>query len=90
MKGSGMPIKIPVVDMVEIGAGGGSLARVDELGRVTVGPDSAGADPGPACYGQGGRGAAVTCCWDDSTPTILRADICLLILKLRTMLCIRL
>jgi len=60
MKGSGMPIKIPVVDMVEIGAGGGSLARVDELGRVTVGPDSAGADPGPACYGQGGQGAAVT------------------------------
>lgn len=60
MKGSGMPIKIPVVDMVEIGAGGGSLARVDELDRVTVGPESAGADPGPACYDQGGQGAAVT------------------------------
>ena len=60
MKGSGMPIKIPVVDMVEIGAGGGSLAQVDELGRVTVGPESAGADPGPACYGQGGQSAAVT------------------------------
>ena len=60
MKGSGMPIKIPVVDMVEIGAGGGSLASVDELGRVTVGPESAGAEPGPACYDHGGQGAAVT------------------------------
>jgi len=60
MKGSGMPIKIPVVDMVEIGAGGGSLASVDELGRVTVGPESAGAEPGPACYGRGGQDAAVT------------------------------
>jgi len=60
MKGSGMPIKIPVVDMVEIGAGGGSLASVDELGRVTVGPGSAGAEPGPACYDRGGEGAAVT------------------------------
>ncbi|HCK76908.1 MAG TPA: methylhydantoinase, partial [Gammaproteobacteria bacterium] len=60
MKGSGMPIKIPVVDMVEIGAGGGSLASVDELGRVSVGPESAGAEPGPACYGRGGGAAAVT------------------------------
>ncbi len=60
MKGSGMPIKIPVVDMVEIGAGGGSLANVDDLGRVTVGPESAGAEPGPACYGRGGESAAVT------------------------------
>ena len=60
MKGSGMPIKIPVVDMVEIGAGGGSLASVDDLGRVTVGPESAGAEPGPACYDRGGEGAAVT------------------------------
>ena len=60
MKGSGMPIKIPVVEMVEIGAGGGSLASVDELKRVLVGPRSSGADPGPACYGQGGAQPAVT------------------------------
>ena len=60
MKGSGMPIKIPVVEMVEIGAGGGSLATVDELKRVLVGPHSAGADPGPACYGRGGTHPAVT------------------------------
>ena len=60
MKGSGMPLKIPVVEMVEIGAGGGSLASVDHLGRIHVGPESAGADPGPACYGQGGERPAVT------------------------------
>ena len=60
MKGSGMPIKIPVVDMVEIGAGGGSLADVDSVGRIQVGPESAGSEPGPACYGRGGTGAAVT------------------------------
>jgi len=60
MKGSGMPLKIPVVEMVEIGAGGGSLAHVDHLGRIQVGPESAGADPGPACYGQGGSHPAVT------------------------------
>ena len=60
MKGSGLPIKIPVVEMVEIGAGGGSLASVDDLKRVLVGPRSAGADPGPACYGQGGDRPAVT------------------------------
>ena len=60
MKGSGMPVKIPVVEMVEIGAGGGSIASVDALGRIKVGPESAGAQPGPACYGQGGTGAAVT------------------------------
>ena len=60
MKGSGMPLKIPVVEMVEIGAGGGSLARVDALGRIQAGPASAGADPGPACYGRGGKGATVT------------------------------
>ena len=59
-KGSGLPLRIPVVDMVEIGAGGGSLARLDTLGRIAVGPDSAGADPGPACYGRGGAHAAVT------------------------------
>ena len=60
MKGSGLPVKIPVVEMVEIGAGGGSLAGVDALGRIKVGPESAGAQPGPACYGQGGTGATVT------------------------------
>ncbi len=60
MKGSGMPVKIPVVEMVEIGAGGGSIAGVDALGRIKVGPQSAGAQPGPACYGQGGRRATVT------------------------------
>jgi N-methylhydantoinase A len=60
LKGSGLPLRIPVIEMVEIGAGGGSLARVDALERVTVGPDSAGAVPGPASYGQGGQVATVT------------------------------
>ncbi len=60
MKGSGLPIRIPAIEMVEIGAGGGSIARLDEMGRVAVGPDSAGADPGPACYGRGGEEATVT------------------------------
>ncbi|HEY2534464.1 MAG TPA: hydantoinase/oxoprolinase family protein [Xanthobacteraceae bacterium] len=59
-KGSGLPLRIPVIEMVEIGAGGGSLAGVDALGRLTVGPQSAGADPGPACYGRGGVHPAVT------------------------------
>jgi N-methylhydantoinase A len=59
-KGSGLPLRIPVIEMVEIGAGGGSIARVDPLKRITVGPDSAGASPGPACYGRGGSGATVT------------------------------
>ena len=59
-KGSGLPIRIPVVEMVEIGAGGGSLASVDRLGRIQVGPQSAGSEPGPACYGRGGRHATVT------------------------------
>ena len=59
-KGSGLPLRIPVIEMVEIGAGGGSIARVDQLKRITVGPDSAGADPGPACYGQGGDLPSVT------------------------------
>nr|MCH9672049.1 hydantoinase/oxoprolinase family protein [Gammaproteobacteria bacterium] len=60
LKGSGLPIRIPVIDMVEIGAGGGSIARLDELRRLSVGPDSAGAMPGPACYGQGGKAPTVT------------------------------
>ncbi len=59
-KGSGMPISIPVIDMVEIGAGGGSLAHVDSLRQIRVGPESAGSEPGPACYGRGGARAAVT------------------------------
>ena len=59
-KGSGIPVRIPVIDMVEIGAGGGSIARVDPLRRIVVGPDSAGSEPGPACYGRGGTAATVT------------------------------
>ena len=55
--GSGLPVMVPVVDLIEIGAGGGSIARVDELGLLKVGPQSAGADPGPACYGRGGNRA---------------------------------
>ncbi|MEM7358355.1 MAG: hydantoinase/oxoprolinase family protein [Pseudomonadota bacterium] len=59
-KGSGMPISIPVIDMVEIGAGGGSLAHVDAMQQIRVGPESAGSEPGPACYGRGGTRPAVT------------------------------
>jgi N-methylhydantoinase A len=59
-KGSGLPVRIPVIDMIEIGAGGGSIARVDSLGLLKVGPDSSGADPGPVCYAQGGKEATVT------------------------------
>ena len=60
LKGSGLPLRIPVIEMVEIGAGGGSIARTDALKRVAIGPDSAGAAPGPACYGGGGQSATVT------------------------------
>ena len=66
MKGSGLPLRIPVIEMVEIGAGGGSIARLDTLSRITVGPDSAGADPGPAAYRRGG-----------GMPTVTDADIVL-------------
>ncbi len=59
-RGSGLPLRIPVIEMVEIGAGGGSLAHLDTLGRIAVGPESAGAMPGPACYGRGGTQPAVT------------------------------
>lgn len=59
-KGSGMPISIPVVEMVEIGAGGGSLSRVDSLRQIRVGPQSAGSEPGPACYQRGGTKPTVT------------------------------
>jgi N-methylhydantoinase A len=65
-KGSGLPIKLPVIEMIEIGAGGGSIARVDPMGLLKVGPDSAGAEPGPACYGRGG-----------SEPTVTDADLVL-------------
>ena len=65
-KGSGLPIKTQVIEMIEIGAGGGSIARVDSLGLLRVGPDSAGADPGPACYGLSG-----------SQPTVTDADLVL-------------
>lgn len=60
LKGSGLPLRIPVIEMVEIGAGGGSVARLDAMGRITVGPESAGSDPGPVCYGQGGTQPTVT------------------------------
>jgi N-methylhydantoinase A/oxoprolinase/acetone carboxylase beta subunit len=64
--GSGLPVKIPVVELIEIGAGGGSIASLDALGLLKVGPESAGADPGPACYGRGG-----------SDPTVSDADLVL-------------
>ena len=59
-KGSGLPLRIPVIEMVEIGAGGGSIASVDALQRIQVGPESSGSEPGPACYGLGGTSATVT------------------------------
>ena len=60
LKGSGLPLRIPVVEMIEIGAGGGSIARIDTLQRITVGPDSTSSLPGPACYGRGGTQPTVT------------------------------
>jgi len=60
IEGSGLPIRISAVDLMEIGAGGGSIARRDAIGLLKVGPDSAGSEPGPACYGRGGRDATVT------------------------------
>jgi len=65
-KGSGLPLKVPVLEMIEIGAGGGSIAWVDEIGLLRVGPDSAAAEPGPACYGL-----------DGDRPTVTDADLCL-------------
>jgi N-methylhydantoinase A len=65
-KGSGLPVRVPVIEMVEIGAGGGSIARMDSVGRLLVGPESAGAEPGPASYGRGG-----------SEPTVTDADLVL-------------
>jgi N-methylhydantoinase A len=66
VKGSGLPLRIPVIEMVEIGAGGGSIASVDALGRIAVGPQSAGSEPGPVCYRRGG-----------SEPTVTDADVAL-------------
>ncbi len=60
MKGSGLTIQVPVVDLMEIGAGGGSIAKVSKLGTLQVGPESSGADPGPICYGRGGTDPCVT------------------------------
>lgn len=60
VKGSGMPVRIPVIEMIEIGAGGGSIAAVDPLGRLTVGPHSAGSEPGPVAFGRGGTAPTVT------------------------------
>ena len=60
MKGSGLTIQVPVVDLMEIGAGGGSIAKVSSLGTLQVGPESSGADPGPICYGRGGKEPCVT------------------------------
>jgi N-methylhydantoinase A len=65
-KGSGLPVKVPVIEMIEIGAGGGSIAHIDALGLLKVGPESAGAEPGPVCYGRGG-----------SEPTVTDADLVL-------------
>ena len=59
-EGSGLPLQIPAIDMIEIGAGGGSIARIDRLGLIQVGPDSASSDPGPVCYGLGGTAPTVT------------------------------
>ncbi len=59
-EGSGLPVTVPSIDLIEIGAGGGSIAHVDDLGLLKVGPESAGSNPGPACYGRGGQGATVT------------------------------
>jgi N-methylhydantoinase A len=59
-EGSGLPLQIPAIDMIEIGAGGGSIARIDQLGLIQVGPDSASSDPGPVCYGKGGTEPTVT------------------------------
>ncbi len=60
IKGSGMPVRIPVVEMIEIGAGGGSYAGIDRLNRITIGPESAGSEPGPAGFDRGGTIATVT------------------------------
>ena len=60
MEGSGLPIKTSTIELIEIGAGGGSIAYIDELGLLKVGPRSSSAVPGPACYGRGGKEPTVT------------------------------
>lgn len=60
MKGSGIPVKVPVIEMIEIGAGGGSIAHIDRLGLLKVGPESASSEPGPVCYGKGGTHPTIT------------------------------
>jgi N-methylhydantoinase A len=60
IKGSGMPVRIPVIEMIEIGAGGGSIAQLDRLGRLQIGPESAGSEPGPAAFAKGGTAPTVT------------------------------
>src|SRR5262249_57554618 len=59
-RGSGFLLRVPAIDIAEVGAGGGSIVRVDDAGQLHVGPRSAGAIPGPACYGQGGKDATLT------------------------------
>ena len=59
-KGSGLPLKIPSIDLLEIGAGGGSIAKVDDTGRIKIGPESMGANPGPSCYNLGGQKPTIT------------------------------
>jgi N-methylhydantoinase A len=59
-RGSGLPVRVPTIELIEIGAGGGSIAHLGELGLLKVGPESSGADPGPACYGLGGTAPTVT------------------------------
>ena len=70
LKGSGLPVRIPVIEMIEIGAGGGSIARLDATRSIAVGPDSAGSEPGPVCYGRGGTLPTVT----DADLTLGRLD----------------
>ncbi|HIC26255.1 MAG TPA: hydantoinase/oxoprolinase family protein, partial [Gammaproteobacteria bacterium] len=70
LKGSGIPLRIPVIEMVEVGAGGGSIAGVDSMRRISVGPGSAGSNPGPVCYGLGGQLPTVT----DADVTLGRID----------------
>jgi len=60
LRGSGLPLRIPVIDLVEIGAGGGSIVSIDQMGRIAVGPESAGSEPGPACYARGGADPTIT------------------------------
>ena len=78
-KGSGLPIQVPVVDLMEIGAGGGSIARMSKMGLLQVGPESAAADPGPVCYARGASSPPSRmriCCWATSIPATSWAGPC--------------